>query len=146
MRIRVAGLVELNDGFALMHRRNVKKSQNSNQPYGEYYVFPGGGLEENDKSMEEGVRREILEEFGIDVKVKEKFANRKIENEFEEHLFFCEYVSGEFGTGTGPEFSGDPKYIDRGEYLPEIISKEDFGRLRVLPLEFKEKVIQKFSL
>lgn len=146
MRIRVAGLVELNGGLALMHRKNVKKSQNANQPYGEYYVFPGGGLEDDDKTMEEGVRREILEEFGININVKEKIASRKIENEFEEHLFLCEYVSGEFGTGTGPEFSGDSKYIDRGEYLPEIISKENFRKLRVLPEEFKEKIIQKFSI
>ena len=39
MRIRVAGLVEMNGGYALMHRKNVKKTENPNQPYGEYYVF-----------------------------------------------------------------------------------------------------------
>lgn len=146
MRIRVAGLVEMNDGYALMHRKNVKKSQNQNQPYGEYYVFPGGGLEEEDKSLADGAKREILEEFGINVKVKEELCSRKIENEFEEHLFLCEYISGKFGSGTGPEFSGDSKYKERGEYLPEIISKQNFKNLRVLPEEFKEKVIQKFSL
>lgn len=146
MRIRVAGLVQINGGYALMHRKNVKKSQNPNQPYGEYYVFPGGGLEETDESFADGVKREIFEEFGINVKVKEELCSRKIENEFEEHLFLCEYVSGKFATGTGPEFSGDPKYKDRGEYLPEIITKENFKILRVLPEEFKENVIQKFSL
>lgn len=146
MRIRVAGLVEMNDGYALMHRKNVIKSQNPNQPYGEYYVFPGGGLEEEDESLADGAKREILEEFGINVRVKEELCNRKIENEFEEHLFLCEYISGKFGSGTGPEFSGDPKYKERGEYLPEIISKENFKTLRVLPKEFKEEVIKKFSL
>lgn len=146
MRIRVAGLVEMNGGYALMHRKNVKKTENPNQPYGEYYVFPGGGLEEDDESMAYGAKREILEEFGIVVEVNEEICNRKIENEFEEHLFLCKYVSGKFASGTGPEFSGDPKYKDRGEYLPEIISKEDFKKLRVLPIEFKEKVIEKFSL
>lgn len=146
MRIRVAGLVEINGGYGLMHRKNVKKKENSNQPYGEYYVFPGGGLETEDESLEIGAQREILEEFGIVVKVKEQLCSRIIENELEEYLFLCEYVSGEFGTGTGPEFSGNPKYIDRGEYLPEIISKEEFKDLRVLPEEFKEKIIQKYSL
>lgn len=146
MRIRVAGLVELNNGYALMHRKNVKKGENPNQPYGEYYVFPGGGLEEDDGSLAEGAKREILEEFGIIVKVNEELCSRRIENEFEEHLFLCEYISGEFGSGTGPEFSGDPKYKERGEYLPEIISKENFKNLRVLPIEFKEKIIEKFHL
>ena len=71
-RIRVAGLVEMENGYALMHRMNVKKKENSNAPYGEYYVFPGGGLEENDESLEAGAAREILEEFGIEVEVKEQ--------------------------------------------------------------------------
>lgn len=146
MRIRVAGLVELNGGYALMHRRNVKQTQNENQPYGEYYTFPGGGLEETDALLEDGAKREIFEEFGINVEVNEEICNRKIEDEYEEHLFLCKYISGDFGTGTGPEFSGDPKYIDRGEYLPEIITKEQFKNLRVLPEEFKKKIIEKFGL
>lgn len=146
MRIRVAGLIELNGGYALMHRKNVKKTDKPNRPYGEYYVFAGGGLEENDASMQDGARREILEEFGINVKVKEELCSRRVENEFEEHLFLCEYISGEFGSGTGPEFSGAPEYADRGEFIPEIIKKEDFKKLRVLPEEFKEKIIEKFSL
>lgn len=146
MRIRVAGLVELEGGYALMHRRNVKQTQNINQPYGEYYVFPGGGLEESDNSLKDGAKREILEEFGINVEVNEEICSRKVEDEYEEHLFLCKYISGNFGTGTGPEFSGDPKYIDRGEYLPEIISKKEFKTLRILPEEFKEKIIEKFNL
>ena len=108
--------------------------------------FGTDGLEEDDESLAYGAKREIFEEFGIVVEVNEEICNRKIENEFEEHLFLCKYVSGKFASGTGPEFSGDPKYKDRGEYLPEIISKEDFKKLRVLPVEFKEKEIEKFSL
>lgn len=146
MRIRVAGLVEIDGSYALMHRRNVKKIENSTMPYGEYYVFPGGGLEEDDVSFEDGVKREILEEFGINVSVKDKLCSRRVNADFEEHLFLCEYVSGKFGSGTGPEFSGAPKYTERGEYIPEIISKEDFKILRILPVEFKEKIIEKFSI
>ena len=59
MRIRVAGIIPLNDGYALMHRKDVK-----NKPMSEYYVFPGGGLEEGE-TLEEGTAREIKEEFGI---------------------------------------------------------------------------------
>ena len=133
-RIRVAGLVEMENGYALMHRMNVKKKENSNAPYGEYYVFPGGGLEENE-TLEEGVKREVLEEFGIEVEVKEKLYFRQIGEELDEYLFLCKYVSGTIGTGTGTEFSGDSKYAERGLYIPTI-----------LPEEFKEKMLKDFNL
>lgn len=135
-RTRVAGLIEIDDGYALMHRKNVKPIENSTQPYGEYYVFPGGGLEEGEK-LEEGVSREVLEEFGIVVEVLEKIGYRKLNEEYEEYLFKCKYVSGKLGTGTGPEFSGNPEYADRGEYLPEIVSKTNIKDIRLLPEEFK---------
>ena len=145
-KIRVAGLVEMSGGFALMHRKNVKPTPNSTMPSGDYYVFPGGGLEESDKSFEDGVAREIFEEFGIIVNVKEKLYYKKINAEREEYLYKCEYVSGKLGTGTGPEFSGDPKYKSRGEYIPTIVFKEEFKNARILPEEFKEKIIEDYNL
>ena len=66
-KIRVAGIVPMNDGLILMHRKNVVR----NQDYQEYYTFPGGHLEEGE-TLEEGVIREIKEEYGIDVKVIKK--------------------------------------------------------------------------
>ncbi len=144
-RIRVAGLIIIDGGYALMHRKNVKQKENTTQPYGDYYVFPGGGLEDSDKSLKDGVAREVLEEFGITVEVNEEFAYRQINEELEEYLFNCKYVSGTFGTGTGPEFSGDPKYADRGEYIPIIVPKEKLKEIRLLPEEFKEKLISTLS-
>lgn len=144
-KIRVAGLVEMENGYALMHRMNVKKEENSTRPYGEYYVFPGGGLEENE-TLEECAKREIFEEFGIVVEVKNKLYFKKVDDEFEQYLFLCKYVSGTFGSGTGPEFSGDPKYIDRGLYIPTIVPKKEIRNIRLLPEEFKEKLIEDFKL
>ena len=146
-RIRVAGLVEMEDGFALMHRMNVKPSlDNPNKPHGEYYVFPGGGLEENDESLEAGAAREILEEFGIEVEVKEQLYFRNIKEDLDEYLFRCVYKSGKLGTGTGPEFSGDPKYADRGSYIPTIVPREKMKEIRLLPEEFRVKLLKDFDL
>ncbi len=139
-RIRVAGLVEMNGGYALMHRKNVKQTPNTTKPYGEYYVFPGGGLEENE-TYEEGVAREIFEEFGIKVEVKEQIFSRKINDETYEYIYRCEYISGTFGTGAGPEFSNDPKYKDRGDYIPEIVLKSEIKNIRILPEEFVKQLI-----
>ena len=137
IKIRLAGIIPMGNGFALMHRVGVQ-----NHPIGEYYVFPGGGQEGNE-TYEEGVIREVKEEFGIDVKVIEKIYEMEHSNKMTKELFFlCEYISGELGTGTGPEFSGDPKYEHRGQYLPEIISREDVENITLLPFEIRDKFIE----
>lgn len=137
-RVRVAGIIFINGGVALMHRTGVIKRKD----YQEYYAFPGGGLEEGE-TPEEGTIREIKEEFGIDVKVIKKLYEMNSEKFKQKEIFYlCEYVSGKFGTGDGPEFSNDPKYIDSGKYLPEIIKKDKIKNLLLLPIEIKEKFVE----
>ncbi len=137
MRVRVAGIIPMENGFALMHRTGNKVSGIL-----DYYVFPGGGLEE-EETLEEGVAREIKEEFGIDVKVTEKMYEL-IDGEInkEEYFFLCEYISGKLGTGEGPEFNGDPKYADRGNFIPEIIKREEIENINLLPTEIKEEFVK----
>ena len=140
-RIRGAGLIKIGDGYAFIHRLNVKPSQNPNKPFGEYYVFPGGGLE-GSESIEECIEREIKEELGINVEVQEKLYERITEDgNMKEYVYLCKYISGKFGTGIGPEFSNDSRYVDRGNYIPTIIKLEDIKYINLLPKEFKEKLI-----
>ncbi len=136
-RTRVAGIIFIDEGIALMHRVGVIKRKDIQ----EYYTFPGGGLEEGE-TLEEGTIREIKEEFGIDVKVVKKLYELESKRfNQKEYFFLCEYVSGKFGTGQGPEFSNNPKYIDSGKYLPEIIKKEEIKNIPLLPPEIKDKLI-----
>lgn len=136
-RTRVAGIIPMKNGYALMHRTGVIKRKD----FQDYYTFPGGGLEEGE-TLEEGVIREIKEEFGIEVKVKKLLYEMHSEKfNQKEYFFLCEYVSGKFGTGEGPEFSNDPKYKDSGKYLPEIVEKEKIKDLVLLPYEIKEKFV-----
>ena len=58
-----------------------------------------------------------------------------------EIFYLCEYISGKFGTGQGPEFSNDPKYKDSGKYIPELVEKENIKNINLLPLEIKKKII-----
>lgn len=137
MRVRLAGIIPMEDGFAFMHRVGVQ-----NHPVGDYYTFPGGGQEEGE-TLEEGTKREIKEEFGIDVEVIKKIYEMEHPNKMTKELFFlCKYVGGKFGTGTGPEFSGDPKYALRGKYIPEIIKREDVGKIVLLPYEIRDKFVR----
>lgn len=136
-RTRVAGIIPMKDGFAFMHRVGVLKERE----FKEYYTFPGGGLEEGE-TPEEGTIREIKEEFGINVRIVKKLYEMKSEKFNQREMFFlCEYIDGDFGTGDGPEFNNDPKYIDSGKYLPEIIKREDIEKLLLLPFEIKEKFV-----
>ena len=59
-----------------------------------------------------------------------------------EIFYLCEYLDGEFGTGDGPEFNQDTKYIDSGKYIPEIVPIEKVKDILLLPLEIKEKLIE----
>lgn len=137
-RIRVAGIIFIDGGIALMHRVGVIKRKDIQ----EYYTFPGGGLEEGE-TLEEGTIREIKEEFGIDVKVVKKLYELESKRfNQKEYFFLCEYVSGKFGTGQGPEFSNNPKYIDSGKYIPEIIKKKEIKNIPLLPPEIKDKLIK----
>ena len=137
-RTRVAAILKMENGYAFMHRKDVIKRKD----YQEYYTFPGGGLEENE-TPQEGVIREIEEEFGIKVKVIKKLYEIKSEKFNQLEIFYlCEYISGTFGTGTGPEFSNDPKYVDSGKFIPEIVKKEDIEKIPLMPPEIKEKFVE----
>lgn len=137
MRVRLAGIIPMGDGFAFMHRVGVQ-----NHPFGDYYTFPGGG-QEPEETLEEGTKREIKEEFGIDVEVEKKLYeldNGEVNKK--EYFFLCRYIGGTFGTGTGPEFSGNPKYAHRGKYIPEIVKREDIEKIVLLPYEIRDKFIE----
>ena len=137
LRVRLAGIVPIGDGFAFMHRVGVQ-----NHPIGNYYTFPGGG-KEGEETLEEGTIREIKEEFGIDVEIVEKlYEMENGEQSKKEYFFLCKYIGGKFGTGIGPEFSGDPKYEHRGKYIPEIVSREDVENITLLPFEIRDKFIE----
>lgn len=136
-RIRVAGILPIENGFAFMHRVGVK-----NHPIGDYYTFPGGGRE-GSETLEDGTKREIKEEFGIDVEVvKQLYSLENGEVNKKEYFYLCKYIGGRFGTGDGPEFSNDPKYADRGQYIPEIIDRRDIEKITLLPTEIRDKFVE----
>ena len=137
-RTRVAGIIFIDGKLALMHRKDVLKRPE--MP--EYYTLPGGGLEEGE-TIEEGTKREIKEEFGIDVELVKKLYEITSEKFNQKEIFYlCKYVSGTFGTGEGPEFSGDPKYIESGKYLPELIDIENLEKINLMPPEIKNRIIE----
>ena len=78
-----------------MFRRKIK----SDGTVKEYYVIPGGGLEEGE-TLEENVIRELKEEFNVDIEVV-KFLGTEEYDETIANYFLCKIVSGT------PQLSGE---------------------------------------
>jgi len=104
-----AGIVLIEDGkVALIERHRGGL---------DYYVFPGGGVDEGE-TPEKGAVREAMEELGVEVAIRQKVAIIHFVQSTQVY-YLVERVSGEFGTGTGEEFTdSDPDNPEEGVYIP----------------------------
>ena len=95
-----------------------------------FFTFPGGGLEDNE-TIEECVKREVFEEFGIIIEpIKKVYI---CENQISyAHYFLCKWISGEFGTGKGEEYQENNP---NGVYKPTMIDIKDIPNLPLMSPE-----------
>ncbi|WP_342506912.1 NUDIX domain-containing protein [Sporosarcina sp. FSL K6-2383] len=126
MRNRASSVIIENNKVALIKR--VRAGQ-------EYYVFPGGGIEQ-DESPEQAAIRETFEELGVHVAIKGSLGI--VNYNGLQSFFIAEVVGGVFGTGEGEEFKGECK--NRGTYEPMWVELEQLSSLDVHPIEIAEKV------
>lgn len=106
-----------------------------------FYVFPGGGME-NNESEEECVIREVYEEFGITVKPIKKVYVYENEKSIE-YFYLCDWISGEFGTGIGEEF--DINSNKEGVYIPKLIKISDIPNLPLMPAEIADLFYEDYN-
>ena len=109
MRIR-AGIVLIQENkVALIERQRAGLH---------YFVFPGGGVDQGE-SPEQAAIREAMEELGIEVVIKQKVAEVQVGRKSRQIYFLVNQIGGEFGTGTGEEYTdSDPQDPDEGVYTP----------------------------
>ena len=109
MRIR-AGIVLIQDEKVALierHRAGI-----------DYYVFPGGGVDEGE-TPEHAAVREAMEELGIEVAIQQKIAEIQLGQKSRQVYFLVEQTGGEFGTGVGEEYTdADPDSPEEGVYIP----------------------------
>lgn len=139
MRHRVAGII-IKDGKILLMRR-LKNGQ-------EYYVFPGGGVEE-DENTEEALKREMKEELSIDI-VNPKLIF-ELENQLKsqygeqmtgypnEHYFLIENFSGKLELG-GPE---KQRMDDANQYFLEWVEENNIKDIKNMPNLYPQKAVEK---
>lgn len=128
-RIRAVGIVVKGDDVLLMHRRNIK----------EYFVFPGGGVEEGE-TIEQAVLRELKEETTLDVGIKKLLYRHVYDDGSEQYFFLCDYISGE------PKLADDSveskKMLGGNEYYRPVWVKIAMMKgLLVYPLEIRDSVM-----
>src|SRR5512134_1819889 len=109
MRIR-AGIVLIKENkVALIERHRAGL---------DYFVFPGGGVDEGE-SPEQAAIREAMEELGIQVAIKQKVAEVRLGKKSRQVYFLVEQTGGVFGTGTGEEFADvNLDHPQKGIYIP----------------------------
>ena len=133
MRTR-AGIVLIEDNkVALIERHRAGL---------DYYVFPGGGVDEGE-TPEQAAIREAMEELGVEVAIRQKVAVIHFDQSTQVY-FLVDRVRGEFGTGTGEEFTdSDPNDPQEGIYIPIWMPIDELPRhAKVFPEDLAKLVIQ----
>ena len=134
MRIR-AGIVLIQDGkVALIERHRAGL---------DYFVFPGGGADEGE-TPEQAAVREAMEELGIEVAIRQKVSEIQFGSKSRQVYFLAEQIGGEFGTGTGEEYTdADPNDPDEGVYTPVWMPIEELPlHQNVYPVEVANLVLK----
>ena len=108
----------------------------------DYFVFPGGGVDESESPQQAAIR-EAMEELGIQVAIKQKIAEIHFGQTSKHVYFLVERVSGEFGSGTGEEFTdSDPDHPEEGIYIPIWMPIEELSQHnKIYPAELAKIVV-----
>ena len=127
---RAAVIIIDRDRILLLRR--IKKGK-------EYYVIPGGTIEDDEK-LEETAVREIKEETNLNVELGDVFCRV---NDFMHNgtYFLAKKFSGELMFG-GPELQ---VMNNDNQYHLEWVHKKDLQKLLLYPEEVKEKIIDYLS-
>ena len=130
--IRAAAIVIKDNKILLMFRRKNGK---------EYYVLPGGGVEDNE-SVENATLRELLEETSIKAKIKKLLYEHHYTDDGDQYYFLCDYVSGKAMLGKGVEKERMDNHLEI--YKPEWVKLLNLKSILLYPLEIRDWVIQDF--
>lgn len=104
-----------------------------------YYVFPAGGIEE-DETPEEAAIRETHEELGIIVNIDRLLHIFPYSGT--QYYFLASIKEGTFGTGKGEEYLYPQ--TEKGTYQPMWIPLSDLAKYDLRPKELVRIILQNF--
>jgi 8-oxo-dGTP diphosphatase len=106
MKPRAAVILIQDDRIALIERHKSSRH---------YFVFPGGKIESNETASA-AVKREVLEELGLNVYIGRMLAEVWYQGAAQ-YYFLAEAIGGQFGHGTGSEMTSR-RGSKKGSYHP----------------------------
>lgn len=127
--VRVSAIIIRDNKILLIHRKKNGE---------EYWVFPGGGVEDTE-TAQEGIIREVKEETNLDVlKCELAFDSHNEASKKDEPFYFCEVSDGE------PEIVGEEKDKHNPEnwYHLEWVELDEVKDIWLVPEAAKNKVIK----
>ncbi len=131
--IRSAAIVLKDNQILLMHRINNGK---------EYYVFPGGGVEEGE-TFEETAIRETQEEMSVKVETRKLLYHicYVAENkESEQYFYLAKYVAGNPQLSPGNELTD--MQAGKSVYEPMWVDLDKIISLNVYPTEVRGWILE----
>jgi len=130
--MRAVGIIVKNNKILLIHR--IKDGK-------EYYVFPGGAIEEGE-SPEEAVVREAKEELSIDKVIIDRFLFQITNRGNKEYYYLIKNFSGQ------PKLGGEEKQRmnQDNQYYPIWMDLDKIKSLdNLYPQEAKLKIIEEID-
>lgn len=126
-RYSARAIIIKDEKILLMHRINDGH---------EYYVFPGGGVED-EETIEQAVLREVLEETSTQVKLDKLLYQHIYDDGTSQFFHLCQYIFGEPKLGESNEarrMRKDPTNF----YQPLWVEIEKISELLLYPLEIRD--------
>jgi ADP-ribose pyrophosphatase YjhB (NUDIX family) len=128
--VRLVGILMKDNKILLLHR-----IKNDN----EYYVFPGGGLEQGE-TKREGLKREMREETNLEIEIDRLLYIHDYSSN-QQLFYLCKYINGRAKL---TEDSDEMRKMEKGDqlYEPVWMDIKEFANLLVYPLEVRDWLIK----
>lgn len=122
----------------------IKRRKKVNGKISEFYVLPGGMLDDGEDYIEAGVR-EAYEELNVKIEIDDFFTEEYVE-ELDKHekYYFAHVVSGKIKNGTGEEFQNQSIDSPYGTFEVVKLNKSELGSYNILPVTIKDLLVATF--
>ena len=128
---RVSGIIfsSQKDQVALMERHREGRH---------YFAFPGGGVEDLDKTVVDTLKREMKEELGIEIQGERRMYEIHIGGHSKQIFFICE-TKNETLRLTGEELE---KNSTTDQYKPVWVKIGELSQLVLFPIEIRDWLVE----
>lgn len=132
-QIRSAAIVIKDNSLLVMER---------NKDSWAYFAFPGGGVEDGERT-DEAAAREVLEECSIEVGIEKLLYSQDYDDGSKQYFYLAKYLSGEVELNPDSEESRENN--PENYYKPQWISLDKIGGIRLYPLEIRDLLLDDYK-